>query len=316
MPTAKGVREWARAEITSEIVRAGATSWPTYCAAALVAARRGPRLGMVSSAVYRYVANRDELLTLLIIEAYDAPRGPPSRRRRHRRRAALRPLASSPPGRPCSRGRSSNPHQYALLYGSPVPGTRRRRTRSARRRGSRWRSSGSSPTLIASGALQTPDAARRAPRCGCGRTSRGPRGRRQRPPRRRDRGDDRGVDPAVRDGPRSSCSARPATSSSARRPVRRHAGDGGGDDRSALTTSPAGPEPSSPAELLLAQARSLAQRLLPRASATGRPWWRESVHPVRSLELAPRTSPRAGGDGPGRRRCARSRRSVRPPRGG
>ena len=29
-------------------------------------------LGMVSSGIYRYVASRDDLLTLLIIEAYDA----------------------------------------------------------------------------------------------------------------------------------------------------------------------------------------------------------------------------------------------------
>ncbi|RYJ07595.1 MAG: TetR/AcrR family transcriptional regulator, partial [Actinomycetales bacterium] len=28
-------------------------------------------MGIVSSAVYRYVASRDELLTLLIVDAYD-----------------------------------------------------------------------------------------------------------------------------------------------------------------------------------------------------------------------------------------------------
>jgi AcrR family transcriptional regulator len=121
MPTAKGVRERARAEITSEIVRAGRHQLATDGAAALSLRAVARELGMVSSAVYRYVANRDELLTLLIIEAYDALG------------AAVEEAAAPAPGRsPAARfvaaGRAvrawaiANPHQYALLYGSPVPG--------------------------------------------------------------------------------------------------------------------------------------------------------------------------------------------------
>src|SRR5215207_2486599 len=71
MPTARGVRERARAEITSEIVRAGRHQLATDGAAALSLRAVARELGMVSSAVYRYVASRDDLLTLLIIEAYD-----------------------------------------------------------------------------------------------------------------------------------------------------------------------------------------------------------------------------------------------------
>ena len=72
MPTIKGVRERARAEITAEITaearRQLAVEGPTGLSLRAVARE----LGMVSSGIYRYVASRDELLTMLIIEAYDA----------------------------------------------------------------------------------------------------------------------------------------------------------------------------------------------------------------------------------------------------
>lgn len=78
---------------------------------------------MASSAVYRYVASRDELLTMLIVDAYDAigevaeQAALESRRRSPRRRwiavaSAIRTWALA------------NPHEYALIYGSPVPGYR------------------------------------------------------------------------------------------------------------------------------------------------------------------------------------------------
>ena len=71
MPTARGARERARAEITAEIVRAGRAQLATDGAAALSLRAVARELGMVSSAVYRYVASRDELLTLLVVDAYD-----------------------------------------------------------------------------------------------------------------------------------------------------------------------------------------------------------------------------------------------------
>jgi AcrR family transcriptional regulator len=75
-------------------------------------------LDMASSAIYRYVASRDELLTLLIVAAYD------------RLGAVLEATAVDDAGRAqwTARGRAlrawalANPHEYALLYGSPVPG--------------------------------------------------------------------------------------------------------------------------------------------------------------------------------------------------
>jgi AcrR family transcriptional regulator len=78
-------------------------------------------LGVVSSAVYRYFASRDELLTALIIDAYnsmgEACEGA-------EQAVARRDLM----GRWMALGHSirawaqDNPAEYALLYGSPVPG--------------------------------------------------------------------------------------------------------------------------------------------------------------------------------------------------
>jgi AcrR family transcriptional regulator len=76
-------------------------------------------LGMASSAVYRYFASRDELLTALIIDAYDslgaaAERGiegvPGNVDRLLALGFAVRDWALA------------DPYQWALIYGSPVPG--------------------------------------------------------------------------------------------------------------------------------------------------------------------------------------------------
>src|SRR5215831_3548869 len=63
-------RERARAEITREILEAGRRHLATDGAAGLSLRAIARDLGMVSSAVYRYVASRDDLLTALIIDAY------------------------------------------------------------------------------------------------------------------------------------------------------------------------------------------------------------------------------------------------------
>src|SRR5215813_9642634 len=65
-------RERARAEITAEIIEAGRRHLATDGAAGLSLRAIARELGMASSAVYRYVASRDDLLTRLIIDAYDA----------------------------------------------------------------------------------------------------------------------------------------------------------------------------------------------------------------------------------------------------
>ena len=80
-------------------------------------------LGMASSAVYRYFPSRDELLTALIVDAYDAL-GDTAEQALAGRCGGRRPtrwLALSTSIRAWA---VAQPHEYALLYGSPVPGYR------------------------------------------------------------------------------------------------------------------------------------------------------------------------------------------------
>ncbi len=78
-------------------------------------------VGLVSSAVYRYVAGRDELLTLLIVEAFDSLGAAVEKAESARPRIDLQGRFRAA----CTAARSwalANPHQWALLYGTPVSG--------------------------------------------------------------------------------------------------------------------------------------------------------------------------------------------------
>ncbi|GAA1875041.1 TetR/AcrR family transcriptional regulator [Pseudonocardia ailaonensis] len=114
-------RERVRAQLTAEIVEVARTHLGTSGAAALSLRAVARELGMVSSAVYRYFPSRDDLLTTLIIEGYDAL-GEAAER------AAAAVPASDLLGRwlavftAAREWALARPHEYALLYGSPVPG--------------------------------------------------------------------------------------------------------------------------------------------------------------------------------------------------
>src|SRR5260370_20631084 len=79
-------------------------------------------VGMVSSALYRYFASRDELLTALILDAYnslaDAVEAADASVT-DRTRLRDRWLASA---RAVRSWALTTPAEYPLLYGSPVPG--------------------------------------------------------------------------------------------------------------------------------------------------------------------------------------------------
>src|ERR687897_2150882 len=64
-------RARARVRTIRDIVRIGREHLATEGAAALSLRAVARDLGLVSSAVYRYVASRDELLTLLVVDGYD-----------------------------------------------------------------------------------------------------------------------------------------------------------------------------------------------------------------------------------------------------
>jgi AcrR family transcriptional regulator len=79
-------------------------------------------MGMVSSALYRYFASRDDLLTALIIDGYDALGAATEAADASvsdRDDVLARWLAVARALRSWAIG---VPHEYALLYGSPVPG--------------------------------------------------------------------------------------------------------------------------------------------------------------------------------------------------
>jgi AcrR family transcriptional regulator len=119
-PAGPSVRARVRAEMTEQIKQAArrrlADDGPDI---SLRAVARD--VGMVSSAVYRYFASRDELLTALIIDGYEAlaeaadtAEGAVPRRDLLGRWMAL--------GRAIRAWAIANRHEYGLLYGTPVPG--------------------------------------------------------------------------------------------------------------------------------------------------------------------------------------------------
>jgi len=119
--TAGGIRARVRAEMIDEI-KAVARRHLATDGANLSLRAIARELGVVSSALYRYFAGRDELLTALIVDAYndmgevaEAADAAVADRAQTRSRwlavsRALRAWALA------------NPAEYGLLYGTPVPG--------------------------------------------------------------------------------------------------------------------------------------------------------------------------------------------------
>lgn len=116
-----GKRQQTRARITTEILDAARAQLAEVGAAGLSLRSVAREIGMVSSAVYRYVASRDELLTRLIIEAYDSL-GEAAERAARRTRGAADADRWLAVARAVRAWALAHPHEYELLYGSPVPG--------------------------------------------------------------------------------------------------------------------------------------------------------------------------------------------------
>ncbi|RNI18302.1 TetR/AcrR family transcriptional regulator [Flexivirga caeni] len=114
-------RERARVDTMRRILESGNRQLAEQGAAALSLRAVARDLGMVSSAVYRYVPSRDDLLTALITEGY---------------RDVAQVAESAAAGRAAPGRRfvalceaiygwaREHPHRYALIFGSPVPGYR------------------------------------------------------------------------------------------------------------------------------------------------------------------------------------------------
>ncbi|SIS20502.1 TetR/AcrR family transcriptional regulator [Williamsia sterculiae] len=115
MPT----RAENRREIESQIVRLGRDHLRTHGAAGLSLRAIARDLGMVSSAVYRYVANRDDLLTLLLVQGYTDLADTVDTALSGTGNARAQLVATATAVRTWAIG---DPARWALLYGSPVPG--------------------------------------------------------------------------------------------------------------------------------------------------------------------------------------------------
>jgi AcrR family transcriptional regulator len=121
VPIAANARSRVRAELTREIAGAARLELAEVGAAALSLRAVARRLGMAPSALYRYYDSRDHLLTVLIIEAYEAVGD-----------AAVAADGAEAPGdfalrwmavsRAVRRWSAAHPHEWALVFGSPVPG--------------------------------------------------------------------------------------------------------------------------------------------------------------------------------------------------
>lgn len=115
-------RARARTELTQEIKSAARRQLAEVGAAALSLRAVARELEMVSSAVYRYFPSRDDLLTALIVDAYDAVGSAAEEAERNEGgRFPERWLAVATAIR---RWAIASPQEYALVYGSPVPGYR------------------------------------------------------------------------------------------------------------------------------------------------------------------------------------------------
>ncbi len=121
MNASRTARERVRAELTREITEIARAQLALTGAAGLSLRAVAREMGMVSSAVYRYFPSRDDLLTTLIIDGYNAigaavEEGDSTRNRgdfQGRWLAACRAVRE---------WALAHPHEYALVYGSPVPG--------------------------------------------------------------------------------------------------------------------------------------------------------------------------------------------------
>ncbi|WP_291279331.1 TetR/AcrR family transcriptional regulator [Galactobacter sp.] len=109
----------ARAEMREGILRLGREQLAERGAANLSVREISRGLGVASSAIYRHVASRDELLTLLLVDAYE-----------DLARVALEAegRAATPSQqldalvRGMRRWAVTEPSRWGLIYGTPVPG--------------------------------------------------------------------------------------------------------------------------------------------------------------------------------------------------
>ena len=110
-----------RAELIQEIKDEARRQMAQEGASSLSLRAIARHLDMVSSGIYRYFKSRDELLTALIVDAYEAIGSAVEAADEHFERTDFAGRWNAC----CHAVRDwalAHPHEYALIYGSPVPG--------------------------------------------------------------------------------------------------------------------------------------------------------------------------------------------------
>ncbi len=120
-PAVPTPRDQARARTLGEITRIGRAHLASSGAAGLSLRAVARDLGVVSSAIYRYVPSRDELLTLLVVDAYselgEAVSAADASLPREDLAGRWRAVAGS-----VRHWALAEPSRYGLVFGTPVPG--------------------------------------------------------------------------------------------------------------------------------------------------------------------------------------------------
>jgi AcrR family transcriptional regulator len=114
------MRERYRAQVRQEVKQAALRQLAESGPAGVSVSAIGKQLGVSGPALYRYFTSRDELLTELVIDAYDDLAD------------ALRAAGRAPDREPQARFEAlvrayrswalAQPHRYRLLFGPPLPG--------------------------------------------------------------------------------------------------------------------------------------------------------------------------------------------------
>ena len=120
-PEPPPMRERYRAHVRHEVKQAALRQLAESGPAAVSISAIGKQLGVSGPALYRYFAGRDELLTELVIDAYDDLASALSAAAGHASGLAARARLEA-----LARGYRSwalaQPHRYRLLFGPPLPG--------------------------------------------------------------------------------------------------------------------------------------------------------------------------------------------------
>ncbi|WP_026928869.1 TetR/AcrR family transcriptional regulator [Glycomyces tenuis] len=119
MNAPRTARERARAELTREILTAARRQLGEVGPSQLSLRAVARELEMASSAIYRYFKSRDELLTALILEAYNDIGAAAERAAERAAEPGERWIAI---WRGVRAWALANRHEFALLFGTPVPG--------------------------------------------------------------------------------------------------------------------------------------------------------------------------------------------------